>query len=59
MNVGSESFEPIVRRERSNVTDGRDEAGEDPFSGQVERTRGGWSVQYEERPQGPEGQFGF
>lgn len=59
VTVGMESFEPIVRRERSNVSDGRDELGADPFSAQVERTRSGWSVQYEERPQGAEGQFGW
>jgi len=58
VNVGSEAVEPIRRTERSNVTDGRDETP-DPFTPQVERTRGGWTVAYEERPQGADGQFGF
>jgi len=59
VNVGTEVLEPIVRRERNNVTDGRDEAGEDPFSPTLERGRSGWTVEYTERPRGAEGQFGW
>jgi hypothetical protein len=58
VNVGSEVLEPIRRTERSNVSDGRDEL-HDPFTPMVERHRGGWTVQYEERPPGADGQFGW
>lgn len=54
-----ESVEPIVRRERSNVSDGKDDQGDTAFEPVRERTRGGWTVSYEERPPGPDGQFGW
>jgi hypothetical protein len=57
--VNIETFEPIQRRERANVSDGRDEAGEDPFSPIRERGRSGWTVTYEERLPGTDGQFGW
>ena len=57
-SVGMETVEPIRRTQPSNVTDGRDEV-HDPFTPPVERTRTGWTVQYEERPGGADGQFGW
>lgn len=56
-SAGLEVMEPIVRKERSNVSDGRDENGEDPWSPTIERTRSGFTTEYTERPPGPEGQF--
>ena len=53
-----ETVEPIRRTERSNVTDGRDDTL-DPFEPLIERTRSGWTVEYTERPPGPDGQFAF
>ncbi len=58
VNVGTEVVEPIRRTQRSNVTDGRDDVV-DPFSPEVERNRSGWTVQYEQRPAGADGQFGW
>lgn len=54
-----ESVEPIVRRERSNVSDGKDDQGDEFFEPVRDRTRGGWTVEYVERPHGPDGQFGW
>lgn len=56
--VSLETFQPIVRKERSNVSDGRDEVL-DPFEPSRERSRSGWTVTYEERPAGADGQFAF
>jgi hypothetical protein len=57
--VSLETVQPIQRTARSNVSDGRDEAGEDAFEPTRERSRTGWTVTYEERPAGADGQFAF
>jgi hypothetical protein len=56
--VSMETMAPVVRRAAANVTDGRDEV-HDPFEPTVERSRTGWTVVYEERPAGGDGQFGW
>ena len=58
VNVGHPVQEPVTLSLRSNVTDGRDDVL-DPFAPQVERTAGGWTVEYGTRDPGPAGQFGF
>lgn len=54
-----ETMEPVRVERVANVTDGRDEAGEDPFTPSMDRNRFGFGTEYSERPDGPEGQFGW
>lgn len=56
--ISFETFEPIIRTARSNVADGMDEAGPDPFEDELE-SAGGLVVRYEQRPPGADGQFGW